>query len=826
MLDLHLRTVSTRSVVACIAIWTALGAPGAAVAEGDPIPEPPIELEGEAAVWEAGAERAGQEELPAKPPLVIEEIRVTVERRETDVQDTPIAVSVFDMEMLDTAGTQDIQGLAYGVPNFHYGEVLGAASVTIRGIATLGGDQATAMHIDGIYQDNPYTVSGISFYDLDRVEVLRGPQGTLYGRNATGGVINVITRPPSFAFETAADAQVGSYHEIRVRSMLNVPIVDDLLALRLSGVFNRRYGYTELLTTNVRNDDLDDDRSWALRSQLRLQPNENIDWITRFTVMQDRSNGLGLKLDGDYPDSVQLLPLPLLPTDIYVNASHPNPSDPRKVYFDTRTKNDRDLYMANTTFKWFLDDLAFLGESALTVAAGYQRSVQSGIGDVDLSDAFSRGLPGGAYAGPFPMLETELDGTLSEVVAEANLDVHTPLDSDWMSLRWMIGVFYLETRSRLDAFSDISFELGVDTMGPLLAQGSAPSVSKARARSAAGFVNLDWTLWDQLTVFGGVRYSWDWKKGSVESPEVALILPDYGLPSACLVPEFDDTTAHSWSGVTGRLGAEWQFTADNMVYGQFSTGYKAGALNPLIGELGCASVDEIPDADPESVLAWELGSKNQLFDSRLQLNVTGFAYLYHDIQVTTLVENSLVTDNANAARILGAELELVALPFASLSPGLFTIDTLTLTLLFGYTNAIYTDYPNGILVEDPLTPQDWTGNQLPLAPEYTFTIQLQYDQELGRFGTLTPFLRYFYSDQLYFRAANRPRDLQESFQFFDASLAWRDSSRRFTVEAFVNNALDEDVVSRKLVHSVLVGSPTVSAYYPPRTWGVRAGFAW
>lgn len=181
------------------------------------------------------------------PPERIEEIVVTSSKRQADVQDTAIAISAFTGSQLDAAGVGQLQDLAFQVPNLHYGVEFGLARITIRGVSTaLGADASTAFHVDGVYQNDPGLPATLTFFDVARVEVLRGPQGTLYGRNATGGAINAVSNPPSDELELFGDVQVGTYEQRLGRFALNVPVVEDRVATRLSGFFELRDGAARL----------------------------------------------------------------------------------------------------------------------------------------------------------------------------------------------------------------------------------------------------------------------------------------------------------------------------------------------------------------------------------------------------------------------------------------------------------------------------------------------------------------------------------------------------------------------------------------------------
>lgn len=221
---------------------------------------------------------------------------------------------------------------------------------------------------------------------------------------------------------------------------------------------------------------------------------------------------------------------------------------------------------------------------------------------------------------------------------------------------------------------------------------------------------------------------------------------------------------------------------------------------------------------PERIWALELGSKNTFFDQRLRANLAGFAYVYQDIQVATLAQSTVITENADKARLLGAELEIVSLP----------VDEVLLTANLAYLNGRYTDYDNGCLVEDPSScgTLDFTGNVMPRAPAFSTTLAAQYDQSLGRWGTLTPRAQYFFSTALYFRASNFERDRQDAYSKLDFRLTWLSPEQHVMIEGLVDNALDADVVSTRLISSPLLGSPTVSTYNAPRTYGVRVGLTY
>jgi iron complex outermembrane receptor protein len=171
----------------------------------------------------------------------IETITVTVQKRSQTLQEVPAAATAISGRQLDAAGIMQLQDIQSFVPSMHFGQERGEAKITIRGVSNAQGtDQSTAVHVDGIYQNRARSITGLTFFDVERVEVLRGPQGTLYGRNATGGAMNIISAPPSPNFEAFGDFQYGDYHQKLFRGVLNVPVVEDLASLRVSGFRSRR----------------------------------------------------------------------------------------------------------------------------------------------------------------------------------------------------------------------------------------------------------------------------------------------------------------------------------------------------------------------------------------------------------------------------------------------------------------------------------------------------------------------------------------------------------------------------------------------------------
>ena len=313
---------------------------------------------------------------PAQAQTVLEEVIVTAQKRSESVQDIPLAVTALSSDMLDERGIVDIASMAASVPGMHFGQAGNNTRITVRGIGTeqttVTGDPGIAFHIDGVYQARSSAGNAL-FYDLARIEVLRGPQGTLYGRNATGGSINLISNPPEDEFGAQIEGQLGDYSQQRLRGVLNTPVMDEKLLLRFSGQYENRDGYYENETPGA--DDLTDEDSVNLRVQGLYTLSESLDALLSFNYASNEGSGYGAKALGPYP----------LPPPVFINsklqAATPNPNDDWKIRTNGIADRDNSRKGAYLTINWDL------GAAALKSISAWQDNDVDTFRDVDLSDA-------------------------------------------------------------------------------------------------------------------------------------------------------------------------------------------------------------------------------------------------------------------------------------------------------------------------------------------------------------------------------------------------------------------------------------------------------
>ena len=778
----------------------------------------------------------------------IEEIVVTAQKRASNLQQTPTAITALSGAQLFDRGIYDIESLATQVPNFQYGESFGIARLTIRGIGNEGfTDPSTAFHIDGVYQNNQTAAGALTFYDVAQVEVLRGPQGTLWGRNSTAGAINVSTRGPTHEFELFGDQLYGSYDQWFGRGVVNVPLVSDRIAMRTAIYYDIRDGYQDNLSYPGDSQNADDARNWGIRPQLLFELTDQASLTMRGGYNHQGGVGWANKILGPYPDPYifAVTPAPAIGPNVnaytWMDPYHsdvagvpmaPNPENPRQIRKDAPQFQDISTWDVNGTLEWdFYNSL--LGDLNFTVVASYREENRAQNFDTDLSD------------------QAMSVANLTARTRDRVIDAHLRNDgSD--SIEWLLGFFMLDADGELDVglpggggastvfvgqggricldvlppdpnCTDITvpFPGFPATLGDLSLFGARVGGSND-SLSLAGYGNVRLKFFDDTLRVGlGLRYSYDRSKARRYSDEVIAVAPETTVLFApvfppgniCIQPGADVSGEDSWNGVTGDFKVEFLPTDDHMIYVSISRGYKPGYINGDAVGLGCVppNREALPNAQSEGIWAYEIGSKNRFLDDTVLANVTVFAYQYDNLQVNSSFANTTYVQNATRARVRGVEFEGIWEP----------IDDLSLSLTYGYLDARYTDY----LGFDFGTgqPGDFSGNRMIRAPENSATMAAEYVWDLAEYGSIIPRIQYYVSDAIYFSASNREEDREPSYGKLQIRARWESQEDDIFLEAFVQNLTDENVRSTRAVGNALFGRPVTAAYEPPRTWGVRVG---
>jgi iron complex outermembrane receptor protein len=697
----------------------------------------------------------------------LEEVIVTAQKRSESAQDIPLALTTLGADLLEQRGITDIASLVSSVPGMHFGQAGANTRITIRGIGTeqttVTGDPGVAFHIDGVYQARSSAANAL-FYDLQRVEVLRGPQGTLYGRNATGGSVNLISKAPVNEVEGNLELQLGDYNQQRLRAVYNTPLVDDKLLMRISAQKETRDGFYEDLGPSA--DDLQDVDGVDIRAQFAYQASDSFDARLIYNFATAKGAGFGRKGIGAYPTGS---PLPV--NVLYQNAT-PNPADPWKINYNDLAKRDNRREGVTLEMNWDLEWASFKSISA------WQDNTVDFVRDFDLSDA--------------------------DIVNENNIQDSTQFSQELQlssngdgALEWIVGLYWLSEESNTDYWLN-DMGAGLTTILPTIDVGLANPVffgndSTTEVDSLGAFGQASYNFSDSLKLTGGIRYSKDEKKSDIFRKGFASPVSQ----------EFEKEG--DWDDVTWKLGLDWFVTEESLLYTNLSTGFKSGGfLQQLNAE----------NYDPEEITAFEVGSKNRFLDNSLEANFSAFYYDYTDMQLSTIRNLQRETTNAGEAEIKGLEVELVAQPTSALR----------LTGTFAYTDAKFTEYVD----RDPqegrgAAVQDLSGNSLPRAPEYTANLSAAYSWDFD-LGSLTASMVYYWSDEAYFSAFNRDDAYQESYHRTDARLAFESTEGDWYVAIAANNLEDDEIASQVELANPQLGGVNAIQWQAPRTVTLSVGY--
>jgi iron complex outermembrane receptor protein len=534
----------------------------------------------------------------------VETIVVTAEKRTQTLETVPASISAFSAATLANLQINNVSDLGTEVPNLYFGQSNGVEEIGMRGVTinTTNAqiDPVIALYVDGVYQPR-VTSMNMLLSDLDSIEVLRGPQGTLYGRNATGGVINVITKKPTDTFQAGATALGGNYGRYMFKGYVSGPI-NDMVDLRLSGIVDNREGYGENLTTGSHGDS----HEWSGKVAIRIRPTSNV--VVDLSAYHLNTSAVGAETYPVTPiggPNITALPL----------ADQITTDKPWQTYDGINGHNSTEQTGVTATVAW-------------SVAPNIQLKSISGYVQSHYRDEYnSDGTPANLiiimsdYPSTFFSQEFDLNATF------------------WNRLDTVAGLYY--SHEKLDNHSLDSFPIGEPGFGapPFDINIDMPQV----ATSEAAFLDLTYHVTHRLRLLGGVR----------QTSDVTSVKQTFDLINAGGYVCEDLPGRLSNPSTTGRLGAQYDIGPTTMAYGQWQSGFKAGGYNFSI----CGN-----QFQPETIQAWEGGVKGRYFDGRLSLRASAFYYDYTNMQVQEVTGVSAVISNAGRSTIYGAEFEGTAKP--------------------------------------------------------------------------------------------------------------------------------------------------------------------
>ena len=710
----------------------------------------------------------------------VEEIVVTAQKRAENLQDVPIAITALTGETLQNQRVGNLLGLSGLAPGLQIKTDDNAANprIFIRGVGVNDFNPSTASAV-GIYVDGVYVASPLaqlaSFYDLQQVEVLRGPQGTLYGRNTTGGAINVVTRKPSDSLQGDLAIDYGRFHAFNVQGGVGGPIVAGKVDFRISGLYVKDDGYTLNRLTGDEGNNAD---RWALRGALRFTPSDHL--TDDLTLSASESRG----------GSILAYNRSLIPA----TAAATGPDGLCKPGFYTSGQCTNVLGYANTSSNLYQGDYQFEGKDIVKLS-GVSNTANFDIGDITLVSVTGyqradRNDQEETDANPIPII------TASYVARQTTASQEFRVQSNRKDakLRYVAGVYFSYDKLNNNSAYDVLAALRNPTPGNPTGADPANSIAlfgwplQQTTRSYALFGQLDYDLTERLTLTAGLRYSADEKKFHYVSQA------ENGL-----FPIFTFDGSKTFSSVSGRLGLQYKLNDETNLYATYNRGTKSGGF--FSGQT-TDPADLGPYRD-ETVNAYEIGAKNEWFDRRLRANFSAFYYDYKDLQVyTQVIRNGLdvqLFTNASAARMYGGEAELQATPMRGLD----------LSLGVSLLSAEYKDFTSA--------GNDYSGNTLPSAPKASLTGAAHYEHDLP-VGAFVGQVDFTYRTKVYFDTANTARLSDPARTFVNAQVGWRLADGRYEIGLWGHNIFDETNISDITpIESLGFDVFSVGA---PRTYGV------
>lgn len=721
-----------------------------------------------------GAARHGRDASNPASQNQIEEVVVTAEKRPEGLQNVANAISAVSGVTLERASVTQVGDLTQLTPSLQFGTRSTNVFIALRGIGQAGQDigsqSGVTVALDGVPLLNHFMMNP-TFLDVERVEVLRGPQGTIAGRNATGGAINVYSTAPTSGTYGDLSLTAGDYSRLGVKGYFNTALSDDLSA-RLSFQREEAQGWLKNAYIGKRNDDTD---LTEVRGQLLYKPIDTLSVRALVDYTHDRSDpSFAVLLGRADPNLPTVTELPGYP------YPRNNVGD-LTFYFNEPNHRDAKDLRATAIAKWDLN-----ADFALTSTTGFIRH------DIQLTDVDVDATP--APTARFDLIGLYAKQVTQELTLTGNLGKRADL---------VAGAFYMHGDSSeplylsLPSFADYLVYLPAEKLD-----------------SYAAYAQFRYNLTDKLRATVGGRYTTD-VKSYEEQATVA------GFP-------FDHADKGTFSAFTPRFVLDYTPTDDTLIYGSIARGFKSGGFNTL----GDVSMP-VNRFNPEYVWNYEIGVKAMMFDRRLRTALTSFYADYTNLQQTIFRLNDATqvrfprVENSSKATIKGVEFEAEATP----ARGLRLSGAVTyLDAKFGFfcnNDPLYPNLPTapscvGVLRDGQPLPAgaiQLEGNKLAQAPQWQFNSSAQYSFPVSDRFDLTARVDYKWQSRTYFDIYNNPQNSQPAYGLVNASLVLATTDKAWSLMAWVRNATDERYISEASAGSG-ANPAIVGSLGAPRMFGV------
>ncbi|GAB3282413.1 TonB-dependent receptor [Parahaliea aestuarii] len=750
--------------------------------------------------------------------VALEEVVVTAQKREQNLQDVPLAVQALNADALRQNGIDSLSDISDISPGVKIADTQGAFSTAaVRGVSSFafgfGLEESVPFYLDGVYLGNGSAMLG-DLLDVQQVEVLKGPQGTLFGRNASGGAINVRTNRPGNEVEASVSVGAGNYDLRTVQTLFNAPLIEDKLLMRGGFSTRDRDGWQTNVVTG-RKDGFAQDRwsgyvkaLWLASDAVELEfssdwseqddhigyENANaINPLATWLAVYDQANpesffdeknndfasgnnGLSLDMGG--------FTVPIIPADAV------DPAQKRKIRGNS------------LKVTWDINSALML-----TSVSSYRQTDTAQAVDADGSD--------------LGLVNTSSSGSTEEYNQEIRLNYSSN------AIDWFAGVnAYRQDRSATGyAFASSIVSLGRLGLAGLGSNVSESSAGSNKTESYAAFGDATWHVSNNLNLTAGLRYSYDAK--SYRREDTGNDTFNGGgilFPNLDQLADPDMQAVHdNWSNISGRVAVDYHLTDDTMLYASVSQGYKSGGFNTTLtvestdaGFITPAYASE--PFDEETNINYEIGLKSKLLDGRLRLDSSIFQYIYKDLQILMGDSSSPVSRTINASEVTGRGWETDLTFLAT--------ERLSLNLNLSLLNAEYSDD----VYDAQGTKRVAKGTERPWAPEVSALIGINYEVPLADIGSLRTNLNYSYTDDHYQRSPSLVESLpdsanrQEAYSILNGRISFYTPAENWEVAVWGKNLLDERYRSFINGSALSLGGVLQAVIAEPRTFGIEASY--
>jgi iron complex outermembrane recepter protein len=696
-----------------------------------------------------------------------EDIIVTALRGNTALQRTPAAVTALSAADVAARGISTVEDLSAAVPSVSFGKNIGQAHIAIRGIGSdavvAGQDPRVAFYQDDVYIARPDAqVAGL--FDVGSIQVLKGPQGTLYGRNATGGAVVVASARPTDTTEGYIRAGYGNYNALKLEMAAGGP-VSSTLSARFALHYDKRDGFGKNIVTGT---DIDDKDEVGARVSLLWKPTDRLEFLTigDYSNESDRANGLH-----------------------YEGPANPNVVPKGLVYGGTALLNSRDIASD-------VDPEVKIRTWGITEQITY---------DADWAKFKSVT----AYRKVTSSNKTDIDGTSIQLGYDIlfnnakQISQELTVDGTAGRFSWLVGgqYFYEDIGP---AGSEIPISptapLGGATVRPLADAFYALGFQKTYG--LAGYAQFSYEITDGLKLTAGGRYSTE-KKKLDDNFQLDFSRPYSPGGPLVSTPGFPRHLENRFSRFTPTATLQYQITPEIFTYVTYGQGFKSGGYSYGVNQ---------PAFRPEKITSYEAGIKTTLVGGAVTANLIGFHYDYTDLQVTLVRGNVSTTENAASAKVNGFEAELAVRPVQGLMIG----------GNFAYIDSTYDKFSTA----DPSNPgagtQDLSGNTLSQAPKVSYSIYASQTWKLDGYDIIARGDYSHKGHQFFTPFENRLVD-QGGYGIGSASLKLQ-SEKGWSIEGYIRNIGNTKAIAQTYVSSGLFGFPVLGTLTAPRTYGATLGY--